>query len=816
MVKRIVTIGALVCLTSFGTAAQQNRDDRRDDNDSQQNPLIIDSVTTDASYLYISGVNFGARPTVFLSGEPLTRVVNAARTQIISPLPSLAPGTYLLQVSRGPAPHMNAAFSVAIGAIGPTGATGPTGPAGPTGLTGNTGPEGPKGATGPPGPPGPPGPLGPQGPAGAQGVTGATGATGPNPFAGISCPPGQAAVAFSLTEPIQVKCAVVPGLASDAGIVPSTLATYTSQVITVPFDPTNRNVPHPTYNGAPTIFKAIARNCPGDVVYSWAFGDGASSGEITTTNRYNLSASHQYPVGYTDVAYTAAITIVSCNGVALAANNQAVYPVMHYGSILADQADAIRSAPAANIDLTASYTANGLGRQWRNRMSDKAIDDGLWSLHNGVMNRSGEGTAVMTAMMNGGANAVAYTGIAMSAMQKRKHRAAYPPETYAAGDPTPSPTWLAENDLRYVSDPYAEDLIRLFNYNLSQMTAVSVTAADEADGSKTPIPGTNDLIGLAFASDQNAYSSGMAAGALATSGLAGTAAQTGDPNWVRGRNIEFIAQQAVDFMVFFQNDGGSYPGSFYYTPNVNADDASTSQWMYSGFHAMETSMSAYGVIVNDRLKARMAMYLRNSQHAVLPVGPSRPYGSAGTSYNASATNNYSFQLSAGPLVAMAMMGWNNPQWENNNGLSNLDMSGGLITRAQAYVSFRKQFDYIGDDWNGTGGNDQNFGWGRGQWEGGVGGYLRNDDDYNLYSIQWAAKAMSAIGAVCVGGTEAQDADGVCTDGNDWKRQHTALLVRRQTVTATGATWNSTRGFAVVSMETPMKTAMAVLTLALAE
>ncbi|MFA5910534.1 MAG: hypothetical protein WC815_17270 [Vicinamibacterales bacterium] len=847
--KRIVSIAVLACLLGSGTAAQQrqqdqqgkqDRDDRDDgpENTSQQNPLVITSVTTDASFLYIAGINFGARPSVFLSGMPLSRVVNAARTQITASLPTLPAGSYLLHVSRGNAPHQNFSFSVAIGAMGPAGEPGPTGqtgltgsagdpgPAGPAGPAGATGPAGPVGAAGPMGPIGPAGPVGPmgpmglmgltgaQGPAGAAGAAGATGAAGPNPFAGLSCPPGQAAVAFSLTEPIQVQCAVVPGLSNDQ-TVPSTLATYTNQVITVSFDPTNRNLPHPTYNGAPTIFKAIARNCTGDIVYSWDFGDGNSSGDITTTNRYDLSASHQYAIGYEDVAYNAAITVVSCNGVAQTANNQAVYPVMHYGSILAAEADAIRSAPAENIDLTKNYAANGLGRQWRKRMSDKAIEDGLWRLHNDVANRAGDGTATMTASI-GSSYPVANVAIAMTAMQKRKHMAAYPPGTYA--DATPSPTWLAENDLRYASDPYAEDLVRLFNYNLSQMGVVGVAAADEADDLATPIAGTNDGIGLSFTVNpvNEAYVSGIAAAALATSGMAGTVAQVGDTNRVRFKPIEFIAQQAVDYLVWFQNDSGSHPGSFYYTPNANAPDASTSQWMYSALHAMATSpMAARGVYVNNMVKARVGSFLRATIHNTgAAVAAGRPYGSGGFSYTPSLTG-YSFQLSAGPLMAMGLMGWNNPLWEGSTALIPNDAGFTGTTRGQAYTTFRQVFDYIGDDWYGTGGQDVQS-WGLGQWAGGATGYLLNDNDYNLYSMHWAAKGLSAVGAVCVGGMDAQDANGACTDGNDWRHQHSVLLVRRQAVTTAGATWTSTRGNPVQYMDATMKNSIAVLTLALAQ
>jgi len=493
-----------------------------------------------------------------------------------------------------------------------------------------------------------------------------------------------------------------------------------------------------------------------------------------------------------------------------------VYPVMHYGSIFADQADAIRSAPGPNIDLTASasYAANGLGRLWRRRMSDKAIEDGLWSLHNAVTNRVGDGTAVMTANMTSTGYVVADTAIAMTAMQKRKHMAAYPPGTYR--DNTPTATWLAENDLRYASDPYAEDLVRMFNFNLLQMSVVNVTAADEADDLSTPMPGTNDGFGLSFDVSQNAYIAGIAAEALATCGLAGTVAQVGDMNRILYKPIEVIAQQAVDYMVWFQNDGGSYPGSFYYTPNANAPDGSTSEWMYSGLYAMATSpMTAQGLYVNNLVKARIGSFLRQSMHTVAGPASSRPYGSGGFSYVPNNPADYSFQLSAGSLMAMGLMGWNNPLWEGSNAY--IPNAVGFMlnvtsTRGQAYSAFRQVFDYIGDDWNTAGGHDSSSGWDVGQWQGGAGGYVRDDDDYNLYGIQWAARGLSAIGAVCVGGTEAQDANGACTDGNDWKHQQTVLLVRRQTVTNTGATWTPTRGPAVQNLGQSMKTAMAILTL----
>lgn len=841
MFKRLaVTLSICSCFLISGTAAQTNN----------PNAVHISAVTSDGANLYISGVNFGTPQNVFLSGIPLAHAVNPAGTEIVAQLPALGPGTFLLHVSRGNGVSQNSTFHVTLGAVGPTGPTGPTGevgatgnagpegPVGPTGetgatgATGATGPQGPTGATGDIGPQGiqgPVGPTGPQGPQGFMGVqgaqgatgatgstgaTGATGLTGDNPFANLTCPEGQAVVAFLPGNPITAKCAVVPGFQVGEAQAPTALQTFTNTVVTVPFDPTDRNVPHPAYNGAPTIFKAIARQGNGTYTYEWDFqGDGVYDFSATTNNRYNLSTSFMYPRRYDDVAYTARVRVTS-NGITETAD----YPVMHYGTILGDQPDAIRNEPRTNMDLLKDYVANDQGRKWRKIMTDKAIDDALWRLHNEIVRTGGEGVAAITGHIS---SSTAHTGGVMTAMQKRKHKAAYPPGTYAGGDPVPTPTWLAENDLRYRSDPYAEDLVRLLNFNLSNMPAFGVSASDEADDAGTPIAGTNDGIGLSF-SMQDAYHTGIAAEGLATSGLAGTAAQVGPVPYVRGRTIEFIAQQVTDYMVFFQNDAGGTAayGGFYYTPNANAGDNSTSQWLYAGLAAMETNMSQHGVIVNDRYKSRVAGYLRTNQHTVPNgTGPTRPYGAGGHAYTNSGTQAfYSFQLSAGPLVAMAMMGWNNPQWENSNGLLPFDSGTPAITRGQAYVSFRKQFDYIGDDWHGTGGNDQNGTWGMGQWGAAISGpgtgYLRNTlpDDYNLYSIQWAARAMSALNVPCIGGTEAF-ANGVCTDGNDWRHQHSVALVRNQLA---DSRWLSLRGHATNSAGQTLATAWAAITLHLAQ
>jgi IPT/TIG domain-containing protein len=80
--------------------------------------------------------NSDSEVVVTLAGTPL-EVLSAAETQVLVRLPpGLAPGSYLLKVSRGTGTLQNCAFDVTVGAVGSAG------PPGPKGDTGNTGQEG--------------------------------------------------------------------------------------------------------------------------------------------------------------------------------------------------------------------------------------------------------------------------------------------------------------------------------------------------------------------------------------------------------------------------------------------------------------------------------------------------------------------------------------------------------------------------------------------------------------------------------------------------------------------------------------------------
>ena len=97
--------------------------------------LVITSATVltdpvlDKSILTITGFNFGSgTPLVTLGLVPLA-VISAGSTGITAEM-TVAPGSHLLTVSRGPSPTDLGVFEVTIGAVGPHGPTGEDGAGG--------------------------------------------------------------------------------------------------------------------------------------------------------------------------------------------------------------------------------------------------------------------------------------------------------------------------------------------------------------------------------------------------------------------------------------------------------------------------------------------------------------------------------------------------------------------------------------------------------------------------------------------------------------------------------------------------------------
>lgn len=140
---RIVSVAALICLADVSSVAQSGRPQL----------LVTHAVATvDAQLLVIDGQYFvwanDDQPVVTLAGATLT-ILNVTDTEIQVMLPAgIAPGDYLLKVSRGSGAVQNDAFALTIGAVGPQGPPGMTGPPGPQGEKGEQGEHGDRGPRG--------------------------------------------------------------------------------------------------------------------------------------------------------------------------------------------------------------------------------------------------------------------------------------------------------------------------------------------------------------------------------------------------------------------------------------------------------------------------------------------------------------------------------------------------------------------------------------------------------------------------------------------------------------------------------------------
>lgn len=155
--------------------------------------LAITSAEADFAIgrIYVKGKNFGNdAPLVKLSGQVLT-VMSFTTESIDAMLPAgIAPGTYVLVVSRGPGNDNNGkseSLDVTLGAAGARGPKGDQGLPGPKGEKGDRGDKGDKGDKGDAGSPGlkgeqgekgDKGDIGAQGPKGEQGLQGLKGDKG--------------------------------------------------------------------------------------------------------------------------------------------------------------------------------------------------------------------------------------------------------------------------------------------------------------------------------------------------------------------------------------------------------------------------------------------------------------------------------------------------------------------------------------------------------------------------------------------------------------------------------------------------------------
>ena len=333
------------------------------------------------------------------------------------------------------------------------------------------------------------------------------------------------------------------------------------EVITVPWVPGNPGIPHDTYNGVQTTFMAIARGGTGSYTFEWDFdGDGTYDYSNTTSNPYNLSATHTYPIQLSDRLFIARIRVSSGSE-----TETAEYRVMIH--------------EPASMDTKIN----------------RAIDNGLWYLHTEMIRGTYGGGAPGYSQPFGYWTDTRFnyhlgaTGTSVDAFQLHGSK--------ANGD--------------FDNDPYVETVQRALNYLLYHTYAFQIGPQPAGD------PDTNgNGIGLVMNHSANLYDSrqtyigGICMTAFASSGSPNRVANVGGPNVV-GRTYADIVQDMVDFFSWGQVDSGSGRGGWRYYANYSGSDMSTTQWPPLGMMAAEENM---GSSVPQFVRDELILFLDYTQH----------------------------------------------------------------------------------------------------------------------------------------------------------------------------------------------------------
>lgn len=516
------------------------------------------------------------------------------------------------------------------------------------------------------------------------------------------------------------------------------------QVLTVPWSATDPTVPHAAYNGHATTFKAIARGGNGSYVYEWDFqGDGTYDFMASTNNRYNLSTRFTYPNQATSATFNARIRVTS-NGQTVVAT----YPVHVSADVPADP-------------------LNATDRQLQ-IMRNVAIDDALWFVHNQMTRTGDESNPITGAQITGQVGGLTtYTaGTFLEALGRNQHYPAFP-AAYTGTMPDPQ-----ENAQRWATDPYAEDAARLTNFLLQQACPVAVSSNpsntqsspnDESnltgfypEVAAPPIPGTDDGFGL-MTCDQFVGNTGAVLRGLASARLAGYVAQVGDQNRVLGRKLEHVIQQLVDGLVWAQNDGGSYPGSWYYNPNANVDLLAEqfhgTNEAVAGLWAADVFMRAHGVIVPNIVKVRLVSYIfQGSRSCNGGTGGSMQVGTC--DFLPSATHTFGLAWVGANLSAT-----NDPRVAFPGYSLNVNPTRGQL-RSQLNSSLAFIANTFLQQWAGSINWDTGFVVG--------GDFGRTDGQADIYAmLNWARAARVQEPEITVYGT------------HDWARLFSRYLIRNQ-------------------------------------
>ncbi|NUQ66514.1 MAG: hypothetical protein HUU20_28970, partial [Pirellulales bacterium] len=516
-------------------------------------------------------------------------------------------------------------------------------------------------------------------------------------------------------------------------------------IIPVPMNPSDLSVPHPTYNGSPTIFKAIARGVSPLAQYDWIWDENADGNlDNDPVTRYTADPDGRIPS--------------SSRTVTLPTVGQDM--LLNVGMKLRDVQTGEEIFSSYPVFVYAS-PPSGDPRNWTEAqlqvMRSVAVDDALWYLHTSLVTSGADNASISGFIPGPNNNQHDPTPSALLAFTNSGRFPAYPPRTVDGfGQPLPD-GWADANDHRWNSDPYAEDALRMFNYVVSRMNLTNVDALAEANDGRTPIPGTDDGMGLFSPNTQigEAGQVGYTGAALAAFAsvaptLGGAPVQVNGP--VQGKTVEFVVQQMVDYAVYRQSDAGGWLSA----PGVG-QDGSTSQWAFIGLEAADRAMASQGVIVNQRAKGRLANLLVDSQTA---DGSARLYGT---------DTGGSFTPTAAMLDAASWLG-----------VHDFDAANAAVafpgdspyTKGQLRQAYDRYVDYLRNHWTVPGQRDSR-GWADGLWESGdylqgsTNGLYNQGRGGNTYAIYSTQKGLRTIDPEPNLGS------------HDWQREFSTFYIRAQ-------------------------------------
>ncbi|MCB9523022.1 MAG: PKD domain-containing protein [Myxococcales bacterium] len=424
-----------------------------------------------------------------------------------------------------------------------------------------------------------------------------------------------------------------------------------AQVLIVPYAQSNPMLPHPAHSLAPVSLKAMLRNATctyyrvhWDVDRDGDFDDEAGQRverDRRTDSVRDIGRLFRVPAVDHEQLMNLNVRVVSeCDG------------SEHYGTY---RLFVHAWQPPPDPRLWTQDQVEVLGAI--------ALDEVMWFNHRHLERPSGDHTRVDITGRTAKTDA-APLAIWLNAIND--HQPAYPPDTVLGTAQTPLPEgWAQENERRWRVDPYAEDSVRLLNnLLLSDTVYYQIPAADEeatcgldpktgAAVACPRLPGTTDRIGIhvgTASESAHGYQQGITLGGLATTlpALAGVPIPVGHAG-VRGHTFEWLIQQLTDYAGYMQIDSGCALGGWYYqaVPDgyCNRSDASIAQWGHIGLESAEVAGRAYGIVVPNRFKFRIAENLVNNQA-----------DDGGSRYRTGLTNGSTFQLTGGALVGTRWLG----------------------------------------------------------------------------------------------------------------------------------------------------------------